>query len=268
MSRGLNRLRNIFNGQLFIRGQHGLQPTHLSIELAERLPTTLNQLLEAIQPNQTFNPQELTEHIKIAMHPVLLQLLASNIYKAFKMQAPNASLQLEHWEKCTSHKLLENHVHIGLNYQIDLPSKAFYSKTIYQDSICIMARKDHPLIDQRLSLSELATDDFFSVVVPEFNDNLAMRRQIERNLKTTFNTPFNCPDLYSLIQLISEGDALLAGLNLFQMNHKKQLTTLNINIPLFDTIPIMIYGSQKLKRSPKFQWLAGLLSNTLSSAVA
>ena len=268
VSRGLTRLRYIFQDQLFIRGQHGLHPTHLAIELAKRLPGTLNQLLDAIQPNQSFNPQELSGPIKVAMHPVLLQLLAGNIYKAFNAQAPNASLHLEHWEKGTSNKLLENNVHIGLNYQIDLSSKAFYSKNIYQDTVCIMARKDHPLVGHHLSLSALKTYDFFSVVVPEFNDNLAMRRQIERNLKTTFKTPFNCPDLYTLMHLITESDALLAGLQLFQANHEAQLATLNIDIPLFDSIPIMVYGNQKLKNSPKFQWLEGLLVNALDDAIS
>ncbi len=199
---------------------------------------------------------------------MLLQLLAGNIYKAFNAQAPHASLHLVHWEKGTSSKLLENHVHIELNYQINLCSKAFCSKNIYQDAVCIMARKDHPLVGQDLSLSAIETYDFFSVVVPEFNDNFAMRRQIERNLKTTLKTPFNCPDLYTLMHLITESDALLAGLKLFQANHKAQLATLNIDIPLFDSIPIMVYGNQKLKNSPKFQWLEGLLVNALDDAIS
>ena len=263
VSRGLAKLRYVFDDQLFVRHQRGLEPTHIAIELAKNLPEAIENLRVACDIHVEFKPENVTEELVIVMHPVILQLIASDVYQAIHRAAPKAIVKIEHWVQGTSQRLIDSEAQIGINYQIDNSTKALYSKTILKDSLCLLARKDHPLVGRKLQVDDISSYEILTCVVPEFNQNMALRREVERVTQTDFNTPFSCPDLHSLMASILRSDALLAGLTLFGANHKEQVSILDIDIPYKKHVDLAIYGKSQLKNSQLFLWLQAIIEETL-----
>ncbi len=268
VSRGLAKLRYIFDDQLFVRNQRGMEPTHIAIRLAEQLPEAIENLRLACDVHLEFKPENLVGEVVIIMHPVVLQLVASDVYQAIHRAAPNAIVKIENWVQDASQRLIDSDAHIGINYQIDKSTKELYSKTIFKDALCLLARKDHPLVGKKLVVEDIASYDLLTCVVPEFNQNMIMRKEVERITQTAFNTPFICPDLSSLVATMLYSDALLAGLTLYQANYKAQLAALDIEIPYKKHVDLAIYGKRQLKSSPQFLWLASIIERAVQARIA
>lgn len=268
VSRGLAKLRYVFDDQLFVRNQRGMEPTLIAIQLAEQLPEAIENLRLACDVHLEFKPASIVGEIVIIMHPVVLQLVASDVYQAIHNAAPNVVVKIENWGEGSSQRLIDNEAQIGINYQIDKSTKALYSASVFRDALCLLARKDHPLVGKKLTVDDIASYDLLTCVVPEFNQNMVMRKELERITQMDFKTPFSCPDLTSLVSTMLCSDALLAGLTLYRAKYHDQLAALDIEIPYKKHIDLAIYGKRQVKSSQQFQWLQSIIEDAVKAKIS
>ncbi|NIB38838.1 LysR family transcriptional regulator [Pseudomaricurvus alkylphenolicus] len=155
MSKTLNRLRQVFDDELFTRQGFGLKPTPKAEQLARPLQETLKTVYGMVHPTP-FDPASargvihlgITEPTSICVVPALLQIL--------EQQAPNVIL--------ASHNLVGDYresLQSGLLdfylYQLETGPELVSNKVGSLKPFCIM-RKNHPLSDKEyIDWNELRT---------------------------------------------------------------------------------------------------------------
>ncbi|MCP3698162.1 MAG: LysR family transcriptional regulator, partial [Aliivibrio sp.] len=118
ISKALQRLRDHFNDELFVKTHHGLRATEYANQLAESISPILDDLSSTLNESNEFNPQELDGVIKIALSPFLLSAIANSLFQAIRAEAPNVQVQLLNWSKSTMTDIINDEVQLGLNYEI------------------------------------------------------------------------------------------------------------------------------------------------------
>ncbi|MGF1806612.1 LysR family transcriptional regulator, partial [Aliivibrio sifiae] len=97
ISKALQRLRDHFGDELFVKTHHGLRATEYANQLAESISPILDELSSTLNESNEFNPQELDGVIKIALSPFLLSAIANSLFQAIRTEAPNVQVQLLNW---------------------------------------------------------------------------------------------------------------------------------------------------------------------------
>lgn len=130
ISQALQKLRNHFNDELFIKVRHGLKPTPFAEELAENIQPYLDGLSSVLNASQEFKPENLNKTIKIALAPQVLTCLSGALFHDIKEKAPNVDLQLVNWSESTFDDLAKGKLDLAINYEYDKVPKELLSKKI------------------------------------------------------------------------------------------------------------------------------------------
>ncbi|MGF1814514.1 LysR family transcriptional regulator, partial [Vibrio splendidus] len=110
ISKALQRLRDHFDDELFVKTHHGLRATEHANMLAESISPILDDLSLALNNSNEFNPSELRGPLKLALSPFLLSSLSSKLFKAIRSQAPHVQVQLLNWSKTTMADIINDEV--------------------------------------------------------------------------------------------------------------------------------------------------------------
>lgn len=96
VSHALNRLRHIFNDELFIRTHKGMQPTSQCLALIEPVTAALQELDSVLQMGLEFDPSLAEAEFKLGMNDIFSSILALNLIKQVAAEAPNIQLNIIH----------------------------------------------------------------------------------------------------------------------------------------------------------------------------
>lgn len=183
--RWLGKLRDWFGDPLFVRVRQGLQPTNLSLTLAEELKTWF-QLTESIS---TLNREAIPEGARFSLvmeSPFgisFLSELPTTIYQKY----PHSVVRMLGWDHHSLNDIVNGEADLGfcarethgrsharvnrLPYYID-------HEVLFCDRPVVFLRKDHPLLGQTWSLTRFLACPQVSVVW-EASDSWALDDQLE-----------------------------------------------------------------------------------------
>ncbi len=88
MSGILNRLRESFNDPLFVRVQHGMQPTDRALQLGQTARNILQDISSMLQP-PILEPEHLNMTLRIAAMDYVQQIIALPLILRLRRLAPN-----------------------------------------------------------------------------------------------------------------------------------------------------------------------------------
>ncbi|MHA7229625.1 LysR family transcriptional regulator [Vibrio campbellii] len=146
VSRGLSKLRDVFGEQLFIRKAHGVEPSELAEKLAEASDQMFTPLMKVVESYQSFDPIEFNGQIKIAMNIFFLELHGEGIFNALNNTFPNANFSLVYWQEQSLSEVLNGSIDYLIHFEgYPLPQE-IYSHTLEEVNLCLVARKDHPVL--------------------------------------------------------------------------------------------------------------------------
>jgi DNA-binding transcriptional LysR family regulator len=146
VSRGLSKLRDAFGEQLFIRKAHGVEPSELAEKLAEASDQMFTPLMKVVESYQSFDPIEFNGQIKIAMNIFFLELHGEGIFNALSNTFPNANFSLVYWQEQSLSEVLNGSIDYLIHFEgYPLPQE-IYSHTLEEVDLCLVARKDHPVL--------------------------------------------------------------------------------------------------------------------------
>lgn len=156
LSKTLQKLRDLFEDELFTRVPYGLVPTPKALEIEERLPDVLRQL-NGIVGGADFIPAEYEGEFRLAMPesvsawimPPLLSLLAD--------QAPGVTLHVEDPSQHFVDELASGRVDFAFHVVKDYPGAVYVDSLGRLDATCIV-RKEHPLAGE----TAMCLDDFLA----------------------------------------------------------------------------------------------------------
>jgi len=160
MSNALNRLREMFDDPILIRGSKGMQPTPRAKALEAPIRSILQQIAHTVQPAAPFDPSTSQSRFVIGMNDYGENIVFPELTSRLNQIAPNVELVAQMLTTENLEPLLENgelNVVIGVEEYFKTTAKLTAEGWIDERLVCVV-NKSHLLAQRkRLSLDQYLT---------------------------------------------------------------------------------------------------------------
>ncbi|MDX2211755.1 MAG: LysR family transcriptional regulator [Oculatellaceae cyanobacterium bins.114] len=144
MSAALNRLRGLFDDELFVRLGRRMQPTLKAQALAPGILTALQQIRQTITSTQAFDPSSSDRTFAIGSSDYTSFVLVPPLLEFSHQTAPSLNFQMIGFEKDSIGELLEQGaIDVALGVFPD-PPRQTQREPIFEERFVGIARTDHP----------------------------------------------------------------------------------------------------------------------------
>ncbi len=150
MSNALNKLRTLLDDPLLVRSAKGMTPTHKAALIHAPLKSALNQLGQTFSQLETFDPVNARRTFTISLTDYASSVLLPDLISLVKAQAPNCCFRILD-DAIGLDQLQQTGVDLAINSFGLLPD-SFYEKKLWQEQYSVICRKQHPAINEKLSL--------------------------------------------------------------------------------------------------------------------
>jgi DNA-binding transcriptional LysR family regulator len=159
ISHALSRLRDIFGDPLFLRRSQALVPTQRALALHEPIAQALGALRSAVIEAREFSPARIDRLFQIVAFDASIASLAPRLLARLAREAPKATLAVRSLSDAEARKAVrEGRADLALGV-FDSPEPGLAAISLGSERFAIVARKDHPLFLEGLTLETwLATD--------------------------------------------------------------------------------------------------------------
>lgn len=263
ISQALQKLRNHFEDELFVKVRNGLEPTPYAESLANSITPHLDGLANALNDSQEFDPTKFSETLKIALNPSVLVCLSGVLFNAIKELAPNASIELVSWSSTTSEDIRKGTIFMGINYDFD------YSKDIYRTFITnlvgrAIVRNEHPISSTFAELNEFSGFDIASVVIPGYNDRHSLAVDVLRERGVDTKVGFRSEMVLAILDVVEHTDMIMPNTDLFPVHRYPQLRAIDFYIDGKSyKYPLYSFCHIRNRSGSLFQWLNSLIISLL-----
>lgn len=151
MSAMLVRLRESFKDPLFVRVQHGIQPTERALSLIQPVQNVLSEINAMLQPPE-FDPTTTEMKLSIASTDYGLTAIATPFIAQLKQLAPSVKVALLSVQEGNIYTQLEQgKLDIALISSNRITHELHITSLYTEHYVCVM-RADHPLAKEPLTL--------------------------------------------------------------------------------------------------------------------
>lgn len=265
ISRSLQKLRDHFADELFIRSQHGLEPTAKLLEIKQTVLPALQQLALTLEPEEAFSPQELDGTINIAINGFIANSISARLIHLLFQQAPKVRVNILDWSKLTIDALITGEIDIGVNYYPLELSKQVYQKQIATDGFLLVCRQGHPLTGSSLNDYQGPPLSLASLVVSDWNETLAIAPAVLASAGIDAEVKVRSTYLHSLLEIVKDSDVLFPCSKLLAQSLANDFTLLAFpNTPRMPVSEVGITIGRKHRNQPKMRWLESCISQAFS----
>ncbi len=153
MSKTLSRLRTLFDDPLFTRSGRGLVPTPRALEIAQALPTVLNDVSLVLQ-NSEFEPGTYEGAIQIVGPEFMAVQIMPQLATILRDEAPGLTLALSNINDLSIQELESGEIDYILEVEKQLPSD-FIVTPLGNFTPAVWMRSGHPLANKNPTLEEM-----------------------------------------------------------------------------------------------------------------
>lgn len=203
----LKRLQRQVGCQLFVRSGRGIAPTQHAQELIKQIEPALIEISNALENLEGFSPEHPRKFIIYTSEPVMMMLLP-------KIEADSSlgNVKIELQPTLSNEEKLIN----GLNqHQADMAiefanyaNRSFFTEELFEDAICVIARKDHPRIQGSISQEQFYSEKHITLKLRREDAYLADYFTKER--LDDRNVAAECTSLVSQLSMVSSSDCIAA----------------------------------------------------------
>lgn len=153
LSHRLKKLRREFDDPLFVRGTNGLVPTPKAHAIAPQILRLVKELEIFYQSESEIELDKVKDVIHIYTTDYMESILLPKLLCGLQNTMPFVQLVTHNTQGKLPRKMLENgQCDIAIaGFYSDLPN-TFYQQKIKEEQLNVLARKDHPIIGDNLSL--------------------------------------------------------------------------------------------------------------------
>ncbi|MFZ3432207.1 LysR family transcriptional regulator [Vibrio harveyi] len=266
VSKALQRLRDHFEDELFVKTHHGLRATEYANDLAESLAPLLDDISITINGSKAFNPLEMNGTVKIALAPFILSSYASEIFQAIRQAAPHVQIHLLNWSRSTMEEIIKDEVVLGVNYEINHAPKELLTKMIVKDEFCAYVRKDHPLQGHRLQISDCNDLEFATVIAADWNSNISFSEKIKKIKGVEPKIAFRSELPSAIIDVVANSDMVFPASKTVNVDKLYKLRRLDIELDGMVIEPCLhAYFHHKNRRNETVHWLRNIVTEVIIS---
>ncbi len=162
-SRGLARLRHLLNDQLFVRTSKGLELTSRALDLSEPVASLLEDARSIVAPS-VFEPASASGRFTIAAADHLALLFMPALLSKLALLAPGLDLEIPASSGDNVNLVAQGGADMAIGVYHDLPAR-FYQRSLYDEDLVCLVRRNHPVIAQQLSLENFMSLSHISVII-------------------------------------------------------------------------------------------------------
>lgn len=266
VSQALKKLRHHFRDELFVKTPTGLEPTSFTLDLMEKVEPLLEDLAEALNEGESFDPAEIHYPLNVALAPHVANFLSTELFRAIRRDSPRAQVRLDVWKDGTIDELVKGEQLLGINASIEQVSNEITRLELADDHYTAYVREDHPQLSRKrsITLKDLDGVEIAALIIPGFNTR---ENQIERLLKSNgYQSRVGFRSAYpaAVIEVIRSTDMIFGASSFIDHRQLEGLRALDVKInDEFLKSPVTAYFHRTKQNSPLIQWLTGLARELL-----
>lgn len=192
MSASLNRLRVLFEDELFVRLGRQMQPTHKAQAIAPGILTALHQIRQTVTFSQAFEPTSSDRTFAIGSSDYTSFILVPPLLEFSYQAAPSLNFRMVEFKKdCVGELLEQGVIDVALGVFPDPPRKTRW-EPILEERFVGIARQGHPdLSHGTMSLERFTQLSHALMTLRQDStgeiDKVLSQQRLER--RVTFTTP-------------------------------------------------------------------------------
>lgn len=155
-SKGLNRLRDLFQDELYVRTSRGIRPTPRALELEAPVRQALLAVRNAVAKPTPFNPGEASGVIRVAMSDAAEFVLLPNLIRRLAKEAPGIDLRARPLDKETAFEALDTGKLDGLVGVFGKLPKRYDRRALWNERFACVLRGHSSEKPERLTLKSYA----------------------------------------------------------------------------------------------------------------
>ncbi|MCH8551917.1 MAG: LysR family transcriptional regulator [Natronospirillum sp.] len=182
VSHALNRLRKIFDDELFYRTARGMRPTALADQLAEPLFYALSTIEHSVNLQNSFDPATSTRQFCIVMTDIGEVYFLPRLMAYLAEQAPGIRLTTVRANAQPLESAMESgavDLAIGLLPHL---TTGFYQKRLFAQTYVCLMRGDHPLATRELDRDTLLQAEHAIVVAEGTGHSVVEKFMVDQGL--------------------------------------------------------------------------------------
>lgn len=256
ISRSLQKLRDYFDDELFIRSQHGLEPTAKLLEIKQTLLPVLSQLEQVLEPESEFDVAQFDGTVNIAINGFIANSISAKLTQILLAQAPQVKVNIVDWGTHTLDLLTSGEVDLGVNYYPLELSKQVYQKRVASDDFVLVCRTGHPLANTLLKSDQQESLQLASLVVSDWNDNIALAPNVLADVGIKTEVKIRSTYLHSLLSIVKQSDVLFPCSKLLANSLSDEFSFVQFpHMPNMPNGDIGMTIGRKHRNQPKMCWL-------------
>ncbi|MDP5220384.1 LysR family transcriptional regulator [Ruegeria sp. 2205SS24-7] len=150
VSHALGRLRALFDDEMFVRTPDGMMPTQRCKKISQRVTASLSEIVDAIQPEEMFDPSTANTVVRIAMSELLTGLLPGVILPKTRSVAPNIEFRMLParglTQQVSSEEILtdldKGTIDLAFTWNYEIPGRFSWLKLGDVDYVCVGAKSN------------------------------------------------------------------------------------------------------------------------------
>lgn len=268
ISQALQKLRNHFDDELFVKVPKGLEPTPFAQQLAMSITPHLDGIAKELSQVDTFDPKKLSGSIKIAVAPIVLTSLSGSLFLRLREQAPNCTIELIGWQRSTFEDINKGEVLLAVNLEVASQQNISQQKLV-ELTAKVIVRKEHPINKKQVTALDMEPYPIASVITPGWNDNFVLAADIMRAEGLKPEVGFRSEFVMAVVDVIQHTDFFLPHSNLFPIQNYPSLKALDVTVK-GETFHHSVYSfyHTKYRQSPLIDWLHQQIKYVLNQQIS
>lgn len=263
-SHALARLRAACTDDLFVRAGQGLSPTPVANEMYPVIKQALEALRASLAEASGFDPARSQRRFRVAIPHPLGPFYALDLKAAAAAVAPGIVLSFDTVSRPIG---LEDSLRDGVtDIAIDwLPVEldAFVNKKLFDDRLALVARRDHPTVEQGITIENLRREQF--VGFHPRRDPEHLPRAIRELLSLDLPEAVRVSELLEIPTVVASTDLLGIMPSSIGPLLEKRLGLQVLRLPLeSSTVVIYMIWHETRGKDTAQAWLRELMVTTLN----
>jgi len=256
----LAQLRQHYGDPLFVRTSGGMKATPRAEALRPLVYQALKLLEQCLEPSLVFDPLTSSRCFRICMPDLGQTILLPRLLSVIDKQAPNVNIEVSNLSYETARQLETGEADIALGFTEEMKA-GFYKQKLNNERFVLIASKNHPDVDGKMSLAQLQQQKFVKVMLTGTSHSI-IEKFLERK-GIVCNYVANVPNFIGLGQIVASSSLVaIVPLRLgiiFESENAVKMVQLPLKFPSYT---VNQFWHERFHRDPANMWLRSLIHDT------